>query len=55
VIRRGSTSGTKKESSTDTWFGQMIAPPVSGTFSRPSVCTRQLALNTGVRTARATG
>src|SRR3546814_12791667 len=35
-MRRGSTAGRKNESITDVWFGQKIAPPRSGTCSRPS-------------------
>jgi hypothetical protein len=55
VMRRGSTRGRKKESMTDVWLGQKIAPPTAGRRSRPTVLIRHSPLNTGERTAFATG
>jgi hypothetical protein len=55
LMRRGSTRGRKKESITDVWFGQKMAPPSAGMCSLPCTLTRQSVLKSGLRTARATG
>ena len=55
VMRRGRTAGSMNESITDVWFGQMSAPPVSGTFSRPDAFMRQRKRNAGPMMAFATG
>ena len=55
VMRRGRAHGRKKESITEVWLGHMIAPPSSGTFSRPSMVNFQSRWKMGSSTARAAG
>ena len=53
-MRRGSTIGRKKESSTEVWLGQKIAGPSNGMCSLPSTWKSHRKLNVGTHTLRAT-
>src|SRR3982074_2407688 len=49
VMRRGTSSGRKNESTTARWLLARMAPPRSGTFSTPSIVGRQSRRSHGPR------
>src|SRR4051794_7235695 len=49
VMRRGTSSGRKKESATARWLLARIAPPCAGTCSTPSMLGRKTSRSSGPR------
>ncbi|GAA3092152.1 hypothetical protein GCM10020001_004270 [Nonomuraea salmonea] len=54
VTCRGSSAGSRNESSTDRWLAARIAGPVRGTWAAPEMCGRHIAWTSGVEANLAT-